>query len=175
MFPEETAPSACPSFLPNSGNTNLGPIRNAGQLREIRKTVSSPYLSKLNEDSGNDSHVVPKLRKSRSVSVVGVSIPDFGRERGAWRKAIMQWEQGTPDMPQSLALKDWPEVWYTKGMALVTGTKRSQHKLIADEYNRCVPNDFHCRSAKYSHSRLLGLDVMMQDSWKLIHLQIPSR
>jgi hypothetical protein len=135
--------SARPSFPLNSGNINLGPIRNAGQLREIRKTVSSPYLSKpANEDSVNDSDVAPKLRKSRSVPIVGVSIPDFGRERGAWRKAIMQWEQGTPDMPHGLALKDWPEAWYTKGMASVTGTKRSQRKLIVDEYNRCVPNEY---------------------------------
>ena len=54
----------------------------------------------------------------------------------------MQWEQGTPDMPQGLALKDWPEAWYTKGMASVTGTKHSQCKLIADEYNWCVPMIF---------------------------------
>ena len=104
--------STCPSFPPNSGNTNLGPIRNAGQLREIHKTVSSPYLLKLNEDSGNDSDVVPKLRKSQSVPVVGVSIPDFGHECGAWHKA-MNVEHGIRPLCSGskehlICLKVWP-------------------------------------------------------------------
>jgi hypothetical protein len=104
--------------------------------------------------------VAPKLRKSRSVPIIGESIPDFGHERGAWRKAITQWEQGTCEMPHDLALKDWQEAWYTKGMASVTGSKRSQRNSIADEYNRCVLSTFHCRSAKYSHSRSQGCEIL---------------
>ncbi len=32
------------------------------------------------------------------------------------------------------ALKDWPEAWYTGHMKVITGVKRAQRKLIAEEY-----------------------------------------
>src|ERR1700733_8068080 len=124
------------AMLPNG--VNLAPVRNVqGQL--IRRTVLTPYLSQkpAKEDVlvNANSNIVPRSR-SRKKPTAGIHIPDVGRERGSWRKAVKQWEEGTPDMPQGLALKDWPREWYTKGMASVMGVKRSQCKLISDEYKR---------------------------------------
>jgi hypothetical protein len=124
---------------------NPGPARTPSQGRDLRRTSGAPYLAKRPEtptglEGDNDDQAHPRLRRSQSVpALLGtVSIPDLGRDRGAWRRAVVQWEEGTSDMPQGLALKDWPKAWYTGEMACVTGTKRSQRKLIADEYSRFV-------------------------------------
>ena len=165
----------------NFSNVDVGPVQSVSQLWQICKAVSNPYLSNIQpgasnydtgeSDSSND--VAPPLRSSRSLPIIGVSIPDVGHEHGAWRRAITQWEQGTADMPQGLALKEWPEAWYTKGMTSVTGTKRSQQKLIADEYNRFVTPICHCRFHPHT-CYVQGLDMMMQGFWLPIHLQIQS-
>jgi hypothetical protein len=73
--------------------------------------------------------VLPKL-----LPLPGVSIPDLGHAPDAWRKAIRQWEE--PDPSTGYALKDWPVEWYTGVMRLKTGAKRSNRKLIAEEYQR---------------------------------------
>ncbi|KAF8226399.1 hypothetical protein L208DRAFT_1302155, partial [Tricholoma matsutake] len=69
------------------------------------------------------------------------SIPDLGHDCGVWHRAVVQWKEGTSDMPQGLALKDWLKAWYTGKMGCVTGTKWSQRKLIADEYSRFGSDD----------------------------------
>jgi hypothetical protein len=133
-------------------HVNLGPVRNT-QRRAIHRTTSAPYLlaSPIEEPaSGNSSDAEPRSR-SRQIPIAGVHIPDIGRGCGGWRKAIEQWEHGTPNMPQGLALKDWPKEWHTKGMATVMGVKRSQRKLVADEYARSVQNPFtHVYKTNYS-------------------------
>jgi hypothetical protein len=64
----------------------------------------------------------------------GVFISDLGRQPGAWRRAVKQWEEVDPTT--GWALKDWPVKWYTGDMRIVTGSKRSQRKIIFDEYER---------------------------------------
>jgi hypothetical protein len=130
-----------------SSSVNTRPVRTLSQGRDLRRTSAAPYhLAKRPEtpnglESDNfDDQTQPILKRSQSVpALLGTaSIPDLGRDRGAWRRAIIQWEEGTSDMPQGLALKDWPKAWYTGEMACINGTKRSQRKLIADEYSRFV-------------------------------------
>jgi hypothetical protein len=133
----------CPAIQP--GGINHGPIRNAPG-RDIRRIASTPYLSappKPIEDDSTNNCDAPLRYSSRPIPIACVHIPDVGHGRGGWRKAVEQWEQGSPDMPRGLALKDWPKEWYTKGMASAMGVKRSQRKLIADEYVRCVPKSHH--------------------------------
>lgn len=106
--------------------------------------MSTPYLSQKPAEENvlvnTNSDIVPRSR-SRQKPTAAVHIPDVGREHGSWRGAVEQWDEGNPDMPQGLALKDWPREWYTKGMTSVMGVKRSQCKLISDEYTRFGRDD----------------------------------
>jgi hypothetical protein len=66
-----------------------------------------------------------------------VQIPNIRRGPEAWKEAVKQWEEGDPDTGFK-ALKDWPEEWYTGSQRLHFATKRSQRRVIADEYRRYV-------------------------------------
>lgn len=72
-----------------------------------------------------------------TVIIPGVYIPDLKKGDLAWREAVRQWEEGVP-AKKITPLRDWPKEWYTCGMRLITGSKRSQRKLIAEEYYRYV-------------------------------------
>ncbi|KAJ7508230.1 hypothetical protein B0H11DRAFT_2169261 [Mycena galericulata] len=75
---------------------------------------------------------------SQQITIIpGVVIPDLKKGNTAWRDAVRQWEEGDPAKGLS-PLRDWPRAWYSDGMRLVTGTKRSQRKLIFDEFERQV-------------------------------------
>lgn len=63
-----------------------------------------------------------------------ISIPNLGRERGAWRRAIAQWEE--VDVATGLALKDWPSEWYRDDQRLKMGSIRSQRQTIFEEFER---------------------------------------
>jgi hypothetical protein len=129
---------------------NLGPIQNA-QGRNICR-ITTPYLSAppkpIEDDSHDDSDSAPRSRL-QLIPIASMHIPDIGHECGGWCKAVKQWEQGTLDMPQGLALKDWPKERYTKGMASVMGIKHSQQKLVIDEYVRCAQNLIADRQSTY--------------------------
>ncbi|KAF8219389.1 hypothetical protein L208DRAFT_1383025 [Tricholoma matsutake] len=114
---------------------NLGPVQNI-QHRAIHRTTSAPYFvtSPVEEPASSNSRNAKPRSKLRQIPITGIHIPDIGRGCGGWHKAIEQWEHGTPNMPQGLALKDWPKEWHTKSMAAVMGIKHSQLKLVADEY-----------------------------------------
>ncbi|KAF9048389.1 hypothetical protein BDP27DRAFT_1373764 [Rhodocollybia butyracea] len=49
---------------------------------------------------------------------------------------VKQWEGGDPPQGLVTPLKDWPVEWYTGNMCLVTGTKCSNCKLVAEEYKQ---------------------------------------
>ncbi|KAJ8520009.1 hypothetical protein ONZ45_g3117 [Pleurotus djamor] len=79
--------------------------------------------------------------QSAPVPIAGVVIPDLGHEPGAWRRAVTQWDESNPETGW-VALKDWPEAWYTGTMRTKTGAKRGLRKLIAEEYiNEFKRND----------------------------------
>ncbi|KAF9060331.1 hypothetical protein BDP27DRAFT_1385591 [Rhodocollybia butyracea] len=65
------------------------------------------------------------LKPERSAPIPGVIVPDIPKH-----------EEGDPLQGLVKPLKDWPVEWYTGTMRLVTGTKRSNCKLVADEYER---------------------------------------
>jgi len=96
-------------------------------------------------DQGRDMHpttLAPASQKSKAPKrspIPGVIIPNLSRRPGKsmWRDAIQQWEQGDPENGL-LALKDWPEEWYTGERRLVYGSKRRTRQVIADEYKRLV-------------------------------------
>ncbi len=102
-------------------------------------------VSAVQRDQGRDEHpttLVPAPRKSKAPKrspIPGVIIPNLSRRPGksVWRDAIQQWEQGDPENGV-LALKDWPEEWYTGERRLVYGSKRRTRQVIADEYKRSV-------------------------------------
>jgi hypothetical protein len=71
----------------------------------------------------------------RPLPLPSVRIPNLPRGPGAWKEAVRQWEEGDPDTGLK-ALKDWPEEWYTGNQRLHFASKRSQRRVIADEYNR---------------------------------------
>ena len=70
--------------------------------------------------------------------MMDVNIPDLPRSKGTWEQAIAQWFEIDPKM--GIALKDWPEEWYTGPMRSKTGSKRSHRALVAEEYMRYVSN-----------------------------------
>ncbi|KAJ7934594.1 hypothetical protein B0H13DRAFT_2227265 [Mycena leptocephala] len=81
-----------------------------------------------------ESPVLGSIPISDRVAIIpGVGIPNLKKGETAWLDAIQQWEHG--DAAKGLmALRDWPAEWYTGGMRRVTGSKRSQRKLISDEF-----------------------------------------
>ena len=119
---------------------------------QASRVSSAPYVVPLNNsvgrvsrDASPDAHPVMPPPKHEACSNptgktaprVNVSIPDLGRSRGAWRRAIKQWEEVDPIT--KLALKDWPEEWYTGEMREVTGSKRGQRERVFKEFVRYVP------------------------------------
>lgn len=85
--------------------------------------------------SHHPNHTSENPGQSRPLPIPGVAIPDLGKGRGAWRRALHQWNHGDPANGLQ-ALKTWPTHWYSGDMREKTGTKRSQRALIAEEYDR---------------------------------------
>lgn len=96
------------------------------------QTTTNTYIRPSN--SSEPEAFVSRLPKP--IPLPGMSIPDLGHAPDAWRKAIQQWEEA--DTSTGYVLKDWPVEWYTGDMRLKTGAKRSNRKLIAEEYERSV-------------------------------------
>lgn len=85
--------------------------------------------------SPNHASEGPGPRPSKPLPIPGVAIPDLGKGKGAWRRALHQWNYGDPANGLQ-PLKTWPVHWYSGDMREKTGTKRSQRGLIAGEYER---------------------------------------
>ena len=81
---------------------------------------------------------VAAARKASSLKpapIPGVRIPDLKQGKHVWQDAVRQWEEG--DQNQGvLALRDWPEAWYTGEMRLLFASKRRMRQVIAEEYDR---------------------------------------
>ncbi|KAJ6458538.1 hypothetical protein C8R45DRAFT_843762 [Mycena sanguinolenta] len=107
------------------------------------------------------------LPLSKRVEIIpGVFIPDLKKGDFAWRDAVRQWEEGVPQ-DNVRPLRDWPTAWYTAGMREVTGAKRSQRKLIAEEYYRLGSDDEAFVEAYPIASKRIGtLIKAIQDSNK---------
>jgi hypothetical protein len=76
------------------------------------------------------------LSEATNLPMMDVNIPDLPRCKGTWERAIAQWFECDPTT--GIALKDWPEEWYTGPMRSKTGSKRSHRALVAEEYTRYV-------------------------------------
>ncbi|KAF9058839.1 hypothetical protein BDP27DRAFT_1504170 [Rhodocollybia butyracea] len=77
------------------------------------------------------------LKSERSAPIPGVMVPDIPKHgKDLFMAIVKQWEEGDPSQGLTTPLKDWPVEWYTGSMRLVTGTKRSNRKLVADKYER---------------------------------------
>ncbi|KAF9064776.1 hypothetical protein BDP27DRAFT_1425442 [Rhodocollybia butyracea] len=78
-----------------------------------------------------------KSAKERNAPIPGVVVPDIPKHgEDLFLAAVKQWEEGDSSHGLVTPLKDWPVEWYTGTMRLVTGTKRSNRKLVAEEYER---------------------------------------
>ncbi|KAJ6497259.1 hypothetical protein DFH09DRAFT_945625 [Mycena vulgaris] len=119
--------------LPTTPGTD--PTANTSQLQRGGQPIQPP------RDESTASPTVPTIPMSQRKSIIpGVVIPDLKKGDLAWREAVRQWEEG--DLLKGLKpLRDWPKEWYSDGMRLVTGTKRSQRKLVFDEYERLNRDD----------------------------------
>lgn len=133
-------PSSSPCFLARTiqpqvdTNRSLSPVTNANREFQ-RDTIADRDLTVPWQYSVTSVPFDgPAPLSSNPVPIAGVYIPDLGRKKGTWRIAVRQWEE--PDSNIQLALKDWPEEWYTGRMKNKTAAKRSQRKLIAMEYKR---------------------------------------
>ncbi|KAJ7149831.1 hypothetical protein C8R43DRAFT_1088159 [Mycena crocata] len=105
--------------------------RSAAQSHSNTLPVNSSTSQPNNSDAATQQ--IPLANQIRIIP--GVFIPDLKKGPTAWLDAVQQWEVGIP-ASKIPALRDWQKDWYTGGMRLVTGTKRSQRKLIAEEYYR---------------------------------------
>ena len=74
------------------------------------------------------------FREATNLPRMDINIPDLPRSKGTWEQAIAQWFEIDPTT--GIALKDWPEEWYTGPMRRKTGSKRSHRALVAGEYKR---------------------------------------
>ncbi|KAF9071276.1 hypothetical protein BDP27DRAFT_1382450 [Rhodocollybia butyracea] len=87
--------------------------------------------------STQDHRPQKSLKAERSAPIPGVMVPDIPKHgEDLFMAVVKQWEEGDPSQGLTMPLKDWPVEWYTGSMRLVTGTKRSNRKLVADEYER---------------------------------------
>ncbi|KAJ7827711.1 hypothetical protein B0H13DRAFT_2373687 [Mycena leptocephala] len=84
-------------------------------------------------------HIETAVPPAKKVKIIpGVYIPDLTKNDFAWKEAVRQWEEPNGRLPP---LRDWPKKWYTGRMRTITGSKRNQRKLIAEEYYRLGSND----------------------------------
>ena len=141
----------------DSTTTTLGvgivnPVKLDGAVPAVRRVaLSCPSQRASHDGPGPDSSYSPAPNPSMlsaampctagtpqpSTTLVpapGRLIPNLPRGPDAWLKAVNQWEQADPAVPGSLALKDWPELWYTGPQRSKFAMKRTQRKLIATEY-----------------------------------------
>jgi hypothetical protein len=81
------------------------------------------------------------VTEAANLPIMDVNIPDLPRSKGTWERAIAQWFEIDPKT--GIALKDWPERWYTGPMRSKTGSKRSHRALVAEEYTRYVSSFHH--------------------------------
>jgi hypothetical protein len=123
-----SVPSGSSQLLASSTGDRTGRV--SAQL-SLPNRVPTPPLRE-------ESPVLGSIPISDRVAIIpGVAIPNLKKGETAWLDAIQQWEHG--DAAKGLmALRDWPAEWYTGGMRRVTGSKRSQRKLIFDEFERCA-------------------------------------
>ena len=99
---------------------------------------SSRSFSSSSQSSSNTDLPIPSpVQDQNDLPIPGIFIPNLGHKKGAWCKAVEQWEEGDP-VNGMLPLRDWPDAWFTGLMHTVTGTKRYQRKIIAEEYKRSV-------------------------------------
>ena len=140
-----TSPSPEPnleSLLSSSVGAPMPQERSLMQHRghSVRHS-SNPYFadapnrqtSSISSNSSVDTLVTEAQSPSDSPKfpIPGVVIPDVKN----WHDVVQQWEIGDAS---TMALKDWPKVWYQGGMKRFTGSLYSQRKTIAKEYERCV-------------------------------------
>ena len=116
---QQTAP--CPTELVHNVNTN-----------PVDSLSVSADLTHLTPDS--DTNMDRTFREATNLPRMDINIPDLPRSKGTWEQAIAQWFEIDPTT--GIALKDWPEEWYTGPMRRKTGSKRSHRALIAGEYQR---------------------------------------
>jgi hypothetical protein len=116
--------------------------------------------------SRDDGHAE---KRKRAPPIPGVRVPDLGSGVGAWKRAILQWEEGDLSRGLNVALKDWPKDWYTGDMKDFTSAKRGQRELVAKEYQRCVPD---IQEPTRLSNKSAGLEVPMRHSWRSIQMQI---
>jgi hypothetical protein len=133
-----THSSDLPAMGPRPGGTMSQP-RAAVQVSGSAVAVPPAQISPPEQPSSReDSPTVQSVRLSQRVVIIpGVFIPDLKKGNEAWLDAVHQWEDGDPANGLQ-ALRDWPRKWYTEGTRQVTGAKRSQRKMIFEEYERCV-------------------------------------
>ncbi|KAF9067683.1 hypothetical protein BDP27DRAFT_1364735 [Rhodocollybia butyracea] len=78
-----------------------------------------------------------KSTKERNAPIPGIIVPDIPKHgEDLFLAVVKQWEEGDPSQGLATPLKDWPVEWHTGTMRLVTGTKCSNRKLVAEEYER---------------------------------------
>ena len=96
-----------------------------------RSAQAEPIV--LSADRADPTPVMDStVTKATNLPTMDVNIPDLPRSKGTWELAVAQWFEIDPKT--GLALKDWPEKWYTGLMRSKTGSKRSHHALVAEEY-----------------------------------------
>ncbi|KAF8057447.1 hypothetical protein FPV67DRAFT_1430111 [Lyophyllum atratum] len=126
-----TSPSPI-STLPDhsiaNGLTSPSGIPHHSQPPSFGSATSSPNRHSAEMPS-------PSLPAVQTTSLA--SIPDLGhgkKGKGVWRKAIAQWDGVDPQT--GLALKDWPDAWFTGDMKNVCGVKRRTRQVVWEERQR---------------------------------------
>ncbi|KAF9056963.1 hypothetical protein BDP27DRAFT_1433134 [Rhodocollybia butyracea] len=102
--------------------------------------LQSSHIFSADQSMGHipvEKHGCQKPAKERNAPIPGVVVPDISKHgEDLFLAVVKQWEEGDPSQGLVTPLKDWPVEWYTGNMRLVTGTKRSNRKLVAEEYER---------------------------------------
>ena len=121
-----------PARMPTA--TNDPWFHNPNLNSQLERAAPSP--PRLSTDPANPTVMDSILGQTTNLPMMDVNIPDLPCSKGTWERAIAQWFESDPKT--GIALKDWPEEWYTGPMRSKTGSKRSHRALVAEEYTRYV-------------------------------------
>ncbi|KAF8071966.1 hypothetical protein FPV67DRAFT_1779081 [Lyophyllum atratum] len=123
-LPSTATVTTCAASAPRTHPTSvaMGAGLTASATTSLLPTSSS---------SGYNPYPPPEISPPLST----ILVPNLGRRKGAWRRALDQWYN--PDEKTKIAMKDWHREWYqgddNKGLANL----RSGRQTIAEEFEAC--------------------------------------
>ncbi|KAH7902777.1 hypothetical protein BJ138DRAFT_1201457, partial [Hygrophoropsis aurantiaca] len=119
-----------PSPSSEASESGMGSQLSPSPFSPLHSTQSTPASSTGNSPTTTTppSGHLPVIQAAgarggvETPPLAGVCIADLPKGSNAWRVALEQWESPT-EGTSNIALKDWPQAWFTKDMKVKTAAK----------------------------------------------------